>query len=223
MNDVLVTSVNLLLKEVGSLEKHIEQCLDRRSSGPDHSAVPFDPTKDYGGLSFGKSYYDLLCLLTLICYQPDYFGEFRCYLLYEIEDYLEKNLLFPELRALARLYESKLVFIHVILKYSKAKNIRSLYSSTLTEERINSVLSKLHFRYLSTKKPRRLVRHKGYRDHGTLRPQHRWLPSSDYHLTEEQVEIEAQRAQYHDTVHLILLESGDWYQRNRLDRKEDLL
>lgn len=221
MNEVQVSSINFLLQEVGSLEKHIKQCLDRRSSGPDSSAIEFDSSKDYGGLAFGKGYYDLVCLLTLICYQPSYFGDFRCYLIYEIERYLDKNLLFPEIFALAKTLESKLVFSRILFKYSKSRNIRALYSAVLTEERINSVLSKIRFRYLSSKNPRRLVRHKGYRDHGTLRPPHRWLPSSDYSLNEVAKEIEEQKTQYHDTVHLILLESGDWYQRNRLDRKED--
>jgi len=40
---------------------------------------------------------------------------------------------------------------------------------------------------------RRTERHRGYRDHGTLRPAHRWLPKTDYSLTELQNQIEDER------------------------------
>lgn len=37
------------------------------------------------------------------------------------------------------------------------------------------------------------VRRKGYKDKGTWRPPHRWIPKSDYSLNEQQLEIEKRR------------------------------
>lgn len=35
-------------------------------------------------------------------------------------------------------------------------------------------------------KPKRIERHRGYRDHGSRRPDHQWLPQEDYSFTEYQ-------------------------------------
>lgn len=40
---------------------------------------------------------------------------------------------------------------------------------------------------------KRTTRRRGYRDHGTLRPHHRWLPDSDWSLREKQLQIESDR------------------------------
>jgi hypothetical protein len=42
-------------------------------------------------------------------------------------------------------------------------------------------------------RPRRVQRHRGYRDHGQLRPPHKWLPKTDFSLTEIQNKIELER------------------------------
>jgi hypothetical protein len=47
---------------------------------------------------------------------------------------------------------------------------------------------------LTRSRARRPQRHRGYRDHGTLRPSHKWLPKFDYSLTELQQELERERA-----------------------------
>jgi hypothetical protein len=216
MENLSSSSFSFLTSEMEDIESRIKQSLDRRSSGPEYSAVQFDTTKDYRGSLFGKKYYDILCLLTLITYQPDYFEEFGSYLIYEIQEYLEKNLLFPELNALAIVTQSKLIFLYIVLNYSKCRKLSNFYSAVLTDERINSVLSKIRFQYESHRKARRLIRHKGYRDHGTLRPETRWTETKDFSFDEEQNEIERQRQIYQDTIRSILTDSGDRYLKFRL-------
>lgn len=213
------SSFSFLSSEMKDIESYIKQSLDRRSSGPGYSAVLLDTTKDYRGCLFGKKYYDILCLLILITYQPNYFEEFGSYLIYEILEYLGKNLLFPELSALAFNTKSKLIFLYIVLNYSKCRNLRRLYSTVLNDERINSVICKIRFQYESRRKARRLIRHKGYRDHGTLRPTSRWMPTKDFSFDEKQNEMEREREIYQDTVRSILTESEDWYLKLRLEMK----
>lgn len=46
-------------------------------------------------------------------------------------------------------------------------------------------------------------RKRGYDDHGTLRPSHKWKPTSDWSLTEEQNEIERKRLSFKDTINFL--------------------
>jgi hypothetical protein len=48
------------------------------------------------------------------------------------------------------------------------------------------------FRKIRPPRPRTQERIRGYRDQGTLRPDHRWTPKEDYSLTEIQNELEYQ-------------------------------
>jgi hypothetical protein len=59
--------------------------------------------------------------------------------------------------------------------------------------RMRKLISKLDFKESNTGRPKRILRRRGYRDHGTLRPSSEWLPSSDYSLTEMQQRIEERR------------------------------
>lgn len=43
-------------------------------------------------------------------------------------------------------------------------------------------------------------RKRGYHDHGSLRPSHCWLPTSDWSLTEQQNFIEKKRLSFKDTI-----------------------
>lgn len=54
--------------------------------------------------------------------------------------------------------------------------------------------SMLHYLTLYPKRAKRAVRHRGYRDHGSCRPEHRWKPKEDWSLTELQNRIERQKA-----------------------------
>lgn len=48
------------------------------------------------------------------------------------------------------------------------------------------------------------IRRRGYKDKGTRKPSHRWLPDSDFSLTEKQIELEKELLNQHKLVKRIL-------------------
>lgn len=64
------------------------------------------------------------------------------------------------------------------------------------------VLKRLYQKH-RPRSPRRTERHRGYRDHGTLRPAHCWLPKEDYTLNENQKRIEDARKRAHKLYLLV--------------------
>jgi hypothetical protein len=73
--------------------------------------------------------------------------------------------------------------------------------------RIKQTVKRLKFLTLEPKRPRKTVRHRGYRDHGSCRPESRWLPTSDWELTQLQNELEKARA-FREQVHFSILNFG---------------
>jgi hypothetical protein len=67
-------------------------------------------------------------------------------------------------------------------------------------------LRRRFYQKLRPRKVRRTERHRGYRDHGTLRPADRWLPSFDWSYTELQNRIEEERERCQ--AHFRLLREG---------------
>jgi hypothetical protein len=51
----------------------------------------------------------------------------------------------------------------------------------------------LQFLTLYPRRARRVERHRGYRDHGSCRPESSWLPKSDWSFTEEQNRLEQRK------------------------------
>lgn len=81
----------------------------------------------------------------------------------------------------------------IALKYIEEKyNPRVLFGTILQEDLLNALFS-LEVHLEGNRKPRSLVRRKGYRDKGTYRPPHRWEPRFDYLLTEDQNRKERNR------------------------------
>lgn len=59
---------------------------------------------------------------------------------------------------------------------------------------VKSSASKLQFLTLYPRRAKRAVRHRGYRDHGSCRPESKWIPKTDWSFTELQNWIEAKKA-----------------------------
>lgn len=78
-----------------------------------------------------------------------------------------------------------------------------------TREFFGNLLSKKHSldRFLNLsplrRKLKRAQRKRGYNDHGSKTPEHRWLPTSDYSLTELQNLIEEKREIFNETSKFI--------------------
>jgi len=204
-----------------TLVSTIKAILDRRSKGPCRLPDP-QANEDYDGIIFSKKRIDILVLLVVIRLYPEYFEGFGVYITIEIEKYLTKNNLFPELNALCRtIGGSKISFLRMLFTYTDYdfQRLEAVLKDSTTLER---TISKLQFRYINFHKPRRPVRRKGYKDHGTLRPEDRWLVKHDVSFIYKQFyQIEAKREDYQDQVAKIIKENGDWYLKLLKRRKED--
>ena len=66
--------------------------------------------------------------------------------------------------------------------------------------RIKKLAQNLQFLTKFPRKPKKRIRRRGYRDHGSCRPESKWIESHDYSFTEEQNRIELQRSSLNATL-----------------------
>jgi hypothetical protein len=205
--------------EIASFEKSIQLSIasiqkDRRVQGP----IPPNEeqlSKTYDGCIFAKSRVDLLTLI-LLCWYSNTFGDFYEYILYEVNLYLESNRLFPIMSAMTYMRSCCTYLLMNLMKVHP----RVLYGSILEPSRVERVIRTTRLRWITPRKPKRVIRHRGYRDHGTLRPRDRWLETSDYSFTEEQNLKEEKQQEYLDQVAYFVRLAGDWVIRNQLQNKK---
>jgi hypothetical protein len=69
--------------------------------------------------------------------------------------------------------------------------------------KMRKVCSKLTFLRRQQVQAHRTIRHRGYRDHGTLRPESSWFETSDWSFTEQQNQIEETRSLREDTLAIL--------------------
>jgi hypothetical protein len=79
---------------------------------------------------------------------------------------------------------------------------RDFFGNTLP--RLEKLSRELKILLLYPKKEKRVQRRRGYRDHGSRRPDHRKLEKSDWSLTELQNQIEEDRQADEDTTQFLL-------------------
>jgi hypothetical protein len=195
-----------------SVENRIQEIKkDRRLQGPINPKCDIS-SLTYDGMNFSKKYLDLITLIIL-CWYGDVFQGFESYILYEIRTYLEKNLLFPELAAACSAKEISLL---IIVSFSKRYSDRKLFGTILQPERVERVVNQARLRLVQSHRAKRKIRHRGYRDHGTLRPPDQWTESSDWSFTEAQNLKEQKRIEYTDFVDLYVHSAGDWLLKNSL-------
>jgi hypothetical protein len=183
--------------------------MDRSLQGPvnpkcDLSSVTYD------GMTFSRKYLDLISLI-LVCWYGDVFDGFESYVLYEIRTYLERNLLFAELAAACTAKEISLL---IIVCYSNKYSDRKLFGTILDPDRLERVVNQAHLKLIKPRRPRRKIRHRGYRDHGSLRPEHEWIESSDWSFTALQNDLEQKRNEYLALVDQFVHSAGDWVLRS---------
>jgi hypothetical protein len=192
----------------------IQDTLDRRTS------VFIDPKRlsnqlDYDGVRLPRKRKDIITLLFLLHYS-DYFGVFRSYVIIEMQNYLNEYQVFPELNASLA---DPWVFRMVLCK-SKMTD-REIFGNILSREQINKVLNLISLRFNSKHiRVQRLVRRRGYKDKGSLRPSSKWLPSEDWSFREKQLEIEEKRQEYLDLVLFIIRESGGWVLKEQFTQQK---
>jgi len=69
---------------------------------------------------------------------------------------------------------------------------------------LKNELSSLQLRTFKTAPGKHQERIRGYRDHGTLRPSHKWLERFDFSFTEEQARIDRERQFFQDSVRSLI-------------------
>lgn len=200
--DLLCSSVEDRIQEIKK---------DRRLQGPINPKCDIS-SLTYDGMNFSKKYLDLITLIIL-CWYGDMFQGFESYVLYEVRTYLEKNLIFPELAAACSAKEiSLLIIVSATKKYSD----RKLFGTILQPDRVERVVTQARLRLVHSRRAKRKIRHRGYRDHGSLRPSDRWIETSDWSFTEAQLLEEQKRNEYTDLVDLYVHSAGDWLLKNSL-------
>lgn len=202
----LVHSTSSLSKVESQISKRIKETLDGRSKVFVSPTLLEDSSVEYDGCRFSKKYIDLVTLI-LITWYSDYFEGFEGYVRYEIEEYLYSKNLFPELAACLF---SKEIILAVLLQHSKLHNFNEIFGAALAPNQIKKVLDQVSLKMIHRQKPRRVIRRRGYKDHGSTRPSHLWIPKDDWSFTEKMLEIERQRDLYRQTVTSIVRTIGGW-------------
>ena len=105
-----------------------------------------------------------------------------------------------DLKYLELLLESKGQML-VFLEESSEWSCRDFFGNILTKENRLRIYSLFKPEFESRKKPKRLQRHRGYRDHGSLRLNHEIHEC--WRATAEQNEIESKRQEISDTLNFL--------------------
>jgi hypothetical protein len=84
-----------------------------------------------------------------------------------------------------------------LIWYSENTSERAFFGNQL--KRMLIILEELRPILRTPRKAKSTQRRRGYQDHGTLRPDSKWIERSDWSLTEEQNRIEQERQTLSDT------------------------
>lgn len=87
------------------------------------------------------------------------------------------------------IYLSSKEIMEIYLFETKRYTSRELFGNILGNE-LSTLLRQFRIKVVKPRKPKRIERHRGYRDKGSLKPTHRWLPDYDFTLTEYQTNLE---------------------------------
>jgi hypothetical protein len=80
-------------------------------------------------------------------------------------------------------------------------SMRDVYGNWIRN--VENVAKRLHFFTKEPQRAKRKVRRRGYRDHGSCRPETLWLPKSDWRLTQIQNQLEQERDFFTKVTHSI--------------------
>jgi hypothetical protein len=117
-----------------------------------------------------------------------YLQEYGVLLRLDLEEQLS-HLAYPQAVELASMLSSKEEMLQNLITFLSDDDF---FGNFLPG--VKKTASRLQFLTLYPKRARRQVRHRGYRDHGSCRPESKWIPSRDWSFTEQQNRIEAKKA-----------------------------
>jgi len=151
--------------------------------------VSVSPTRPNMTLSFRRprTYNEYLIALIVSWYIPDEGA--RIYVQYDLAE-MRSKFGIDKVSVALTLLSSKQQMRLFLAESNLYKNERHFFGQLLSSE---EKLLALRYKWLEPRKARRLIRRKGYKDKGSLRPASTWLPKSDYTFDEKQREIELNR------------------------------
>lgn len=140
---------------------------------------------------------DLLSLLLLSWYIPEEIGILLRLEIMEKEKFFnEKDKIFFKIFLTSKKDSLDLLFL------TQRWHSRDLFGNFLV--RGLKELENLQFKRRNSKILQKKIRKRGYQDHGSRRPDFKWLPSSDYSFTEKQNQKELAEIKFHSKYLRIL-------------------
>ena len=172
----IATDFNRVFSFVESFDQKFREQLDRRSSGSvsPSAIVSFNVRKI-------RREQDLL-LLGIASW---WLGPTGFLLREDLREHLKAMQSEENKIRLRLILSSKVASQEVIIQ---TFHERDLYGNQLP--RLLILLRRLEIVLYRVKPAKRVQRHRGYRDHGTLRPSHSWTETRDFSFTEAQMEKE---------------------------------
>lgn len=134
---------------------------------------------------------DLIVLSMLSYYIPEEIG---ILLRFELQEVANRN---PEVEILHFLLQGK-GLMYCFLCDTKLWSTRDFFGNILTSKRLKQSRNLFSLKFKSKKRPKRTLRHRGYRDKGSLRKNHEY--HSFVSFTKEMNEIEELRRVRKDTL-----------------------
>ena len=160
-----------------------------------------DKRLNYDGIRFSQKKKDILVLI-LIYHFSDYLDYFSEYVRYEVEMYLFKRLLFPELFAS---FVDKRICLEILLTLNYTP--RELFS-LVSKKNLDRILKSLSLKIVKPSIVKKPVYRRGYNDKGSLRAESKRPVDEPDGVA--QLTLEEQRNLYYLSVDLIVREVGGW-------------
>lgn len=104
-----------------------------------------------------------------------------------------------EIQILLSSKEDMISYLYFTERYSGSEIFGNILGNDLTDLKKSMIFKRLKY-----KRPKRAIRRRGYKDKGSRRPDHRWLPKEDFTFTELQIEKEKRNYQLQTITNRIL-------------------
>jgi hypothetical protein len=178
---------NLTLEQFNiQLEKNLTRNTWMRSFSESLSRIiPNDSEQIEVSIKYPRSFKSLRALAIAQWYFPD---EIRWQIFLDMEEMTFSQLNLKQVFEIKTLLQSK-ELMQIYLYQTERLTNREIFGNILGNELKNS-LGEIKIQRKNYRKPKRVQRHRGYRDKGSWKPPHRWSPNSDYSLTDIQNRLE---------------------------------
>jgi hypothetical protein len=168
------------------LEKNLNRNSWMRSFSESLSRIiPNDSEPTEVIIKYPRSFKSLRSLAIVQWYLPE---KIRWQIFLDMEEMSFSHLNLKQVLEIRTLLQSKEI-MQIYLYQTERFTNREIFGNILGNE-LRTSLQELKIQRKNYKKPKRIQRHRGYRDKGSWKPPHRWTPNSDFSLTDIQNRLE---------------------------------